>query len=97
MVPPLFSIGRGGSDARTRTALGALRAEKSEGGADWLFVGRISPHKAQHDLVKALACSRLFYDPNARLHLVGTSLGTDYPRALERFASRLGVARRRDG
>ena len=56
-----------------------------------MFVGRISPHKAQQDLIKALACSRQVYDPNARLHLVGTSLGTDYPRALERFASRLGV------
>ena len=70
---------------------GAHRAERADGGADWLFVGRVSPHKAQHDLIKALACYRRFYDPRARLHLVGSSLGTDYPRALERFAARLGL------
>ncbi len=88
VVPPLFSIATSGADP---AALAALRAEKAEGGSDWLFVGRISPHKAQHDLIKALACSRQVYDPNARLHLVGTSLGTDYPRALARFAARLKV------
>jgi glycosyltransferase involved in cell wall biosynthesis len=68
------------------------RAERAAGGTDWLFVGRVSPHKAQHDLIKAFACYRRCYDPSARLHLVGTSLGTDYPRALDRFAQRLGLA-----
>ena len=29
--------------------------------------------------------------PEARLHLVGTSMGDDYPRALERFARRIGL------
>jgi glycosyltransferase involved in cell wall biosynthesis len=88
VVPPLFSIPASGADP---TALESLRAEKVDGGSDWLFVGRISPHKAQHDLIKALACSRQVYDRDARLHLVGTSLGDDYLRALARFASRLGV------
>lgn len=88
VIPPLFGVPPPDSDP---VALAALRAEKAEGGSDWLFVGRISPHKAQHDLIKALACSREIYDPHARLHLVGTSLGSDYPRALERFASRLSV------
>ncbi|MGA2519226.1 MAG: glycosyltransferase [Acidimicrobiales bacterium] len=64
---------------------------RAAGGADWLFVGRVSPHKAQHDLVKALACYRRFFDPDARLLLVGSSLGTDYHRALERFVARLGL------
>lgn len=73
--------------------LGALRARRAaEGGADWLFVGRVSPHKAQHDLVKAFACYRRCYDASARLHLVGGPLGEDYPRALARFCRRLGVA-----
>ena len=71
--------------------LAARRAERRAGGADWLFVGRVSPHKAQHDLVKALACYRRFYDSRARLHLVGSALGSDYRRALERFAARLGL------
>jgi len=89
VVPPLFSLAHHRVDP---TALAALHAEKSDGGSDWLFVGRISPHKAQHDLIKALASSRQLHGPGARLHLVGTSLGEDYPRALQRFAERLGVA-----
>ncbi|MFZ0665898.1 MAG: glycosyltransferase family 4 protein, partial [Acidimicrobiales bacterium] len=85
----LFSLTDVAADSQ---ALSALRKEKATGGADWLFVGRISPHKAQHDLIKALACARSMTDPSARLHLVGTSLGIDYLRALERFADRLGIA-----
>jgi glycosyltransferase involved in cell wall biosynthesis len=101
VVPPLFSLEGRSPDGRSPArhsapadgvALAALRNEKADGGADWLFVGRISPHKAQHDIVKALVCARDLYDPKARLHLVGTSLGDDYPRALERFATRLGIA-----
>jgi glycosyltransferase involved in cell wall biosynthesis len=60
-------------------------------GAMWLFVGRVSPHKAQHDVVKAFACYRRLYDREARLVLVGTFLGADYHRALERFVIRLGL------
>jgi glycosyltransferase involved in cell wall biosynthesis len=92
VVPPLFRLQHGVETTdEYAIELGALRASKASGGTDWLFVGRISPHKAQHDLIKALAASRRFYDPDTRLHLVGTSLGEDYPRALARFADRLGV------
>ncbi|HUY63496.1 MAG TPA: glycosyltransferase family 4 protein [Acidimicrobiales bacterium] len=70
----------------------AMEAAKAAGGADWLFVGRVSPHKAQHDLVKAFACYRRAFDPEARLHLVGSALGEEYRRALERFCRRLGIA-----
>ena len=90
VVPPLFETSHAHA-APDPTAMAALSAEKSKGGSDWLFVGRVSPHKAQHDLLKALACARRFYDSDSRLHLVGTSLGVDYPRALERFATRLGI------
>jgi L-malate glycosyltransferase len=89
VAPPLFSMVVSDPD---RQVADSMRGEKRCGGSDWLFVGRISPHKAQHDLVKALACYREVYDPEARLHLVGTSLGEDYGRALQRFAERLGVA-----
>lgn len=75
-------------DPGTVERFGELR---SHGGADWLFVGKISPHKAEHDLVKALAVYRRAYDPRARLHLIGSPLGTTYPRALDRFIARLGL------
>lgn len=89
-VPPLFDPG-----AHEHTVDSSLLAERRRqrrgGGADWLFVGRVAPSKAQHDVVKAFACYRRWFDPEARLHLVGTSVGPAYPRALERFARRLGL------
>ncbi len=62
-----------------------------EGGADLLYVGKISPHKAPHDLVKMLAVLRRAYDPAARLHLVGSPLGETYEPALRGFIDELGL------
>jgi glycosyltransferase involved in cell wall biosynthesis len=90
VVPPLFDP----LTLRKRAdpeLMKQRRAERAKGGADWLFVGRVTPSKAQHDLIKALAFYRNTYDPDARLHLVGTSMGDEYPRALERFARRIGI------
>jgi glycosyltransferase involved in cell wall biosynthesis len=66
-----------------------LAAAKEGGGADLLYVGKISPHKAPHDLVKMLAVYRRLYDPLARLHLVGSPLGERYGPALRSFVARL--------
>lgn len=66
-----------------------LAREKASGGTDLLFVGKVSPHKGQHDLVKALAAYRRLYDPKARLHLVGGAISDDYKSAVERFADEL--------
>jgi glycosyltransferase involved in cell wall biosynthesis len=71
--------------------LARLAAARSEGGSDWLFVGQIAPHKAQHDLVKAFACYRSVYDADARLHLVGREMGSTYIDALRRFIAALGL------
>jgi glycosyltransferase involved in cell wall biosynthesis len=68
-----------------------LRAEKADGGTELLFVGKVSPHKGQHDLVKALATYRRLYDPVARLRLVGGAISEDYQKAVERFADELGL------
>ncbi len=68
-----------------------LASAKEEGGADFLFVGKVSPHKAQHDLVKMLAVYRRLYDGRARLHLVGTALGKTYEPALSAFIAELGL------
>jgi glycosyltransferase involved in cell wall biosynthesis len=70
---------------------GRLAAQREAGGADLLFVGKVSPHKGQHDLIKALAAYRRLYDPNARLHLVGGSISEEYLTALQRFISELGL------
>ena len=66
-----------------------------EGGADLLYVGKISPHKAPHDLVKMLDVLRRTDDPAARLHLVGSPLGETYEPALRGVHRRARSRRRR--
>jgi glycosyltransferase involved in cell wall biosynthesis len=68
-----------------------LSRVKRNGGTDWLFVGRISPNKAQHRLIQALAVYRRLYDPKARLHLVGGTSSHFYLNALQGLATRLGI------
>ena len=54
-------------------------------------MGKISPHKAPHDLVKMLDVLRRVDDPAARLHLVGSPLGETYEPALRAFIDELGL------
>lgn len=91
VVPILLDLAALGGEADQAT-LERLAAEKRAGGSDWLFVGRIAPNKAQHDLVKALAAYRRAYDPDARLHLVGAPSPRSYADAVAAFAERLGLA-----
>lgn len=72
--------------------LAGLEKTKADGGADLLFVGRLAPNKAQHDLIKALVAYRRVYDPRARLRLIGRPATDSYARALGRFATEVGVA-----
>jgi glycosyltransferase involved in cell wall biosynthesis len=69
-----------------------LRRRSEGGGAQWLFVGRVAPHKSQHDIVAAFAAYRHLFDPRARLSIVGDRTLLLYARALERLADELGVA-----
>jgi L-malate glycosyltransferase len=90
-IPLLIDLdGFAGTPDRALAA--RLEAEKSRGGAELLFVGKVSPHKGQHDLVKALAAYRCLYDPGARLRLVGGAISDAYRSAVERFADELGLA-----
>ncbi len=68
-----------------------VAASPSAGGARWLFVGRIVPNKAQHDIVLALAWYRAVHDPDARLHLVGRDAAPAYTRALRELVDELGL------
>lgn len=91
VAPPLFDAGAVPPDP---AALAARRAERRPGQVDWLFVGRLAPNKAQHDLVKALVCAERFLGMRCRLHLVGTGLGERYPSAVRQLARRAGVGDR---
>lgn len=88
VAPPLFDFG---STAPDKAVVAELRAQRSGNGANWLFVGRLAPNKAQHHLVAALACYRRWIDPDARLYLVGTTMGDSYAAAVRRYARRVGV------
>jgi glycosyltransferase involved in cell wall biosynthesis len=69
-----------------------LSAQKEQGGSDILFVGRVVPSKAQHNLVKALWAYRRLYDPAARLHLVGGTSSYEYRKSLQGFIADLNLA-----
>ena len=92
-VVPLLIDMHSKSDAPDPELARALaRRKERDGGADLLYVGKISPHKAPHDLVKMLDVLRRTDDPAARLHLVGSPLGETYEPALRTFIDDLGLA-----
>jgi glycosyltransferase involved in cell wall biosynthesis len=90
VVPVLVESGNLEAEPDPAT-LARLDDAKQSGGADWIFVGQLAPHKAQHDVIKAFACYRKAYDQNARLHLVGREMGDTYRDALRRFIADIGL------
>jgi glycosyltransferase involved in cell wall biosynthesis len=91
VVPVLADYGRVTAAPDERVAA-ELAQRKAEGGADILFVGRIVPSKAQHELVKALWAFRRLYDGRARLHLVGGTSSFEYTKALQDYVDDLGLS-----
>lgn len=71
--------------------LSRLRRQRDRGGRRWLFVGRISPNKCQHDVVAAFAVYRRLFDPRATLTLVGGATSPRYQRALQQMSEELGL------
>jgi glycosyltransferase involved in cell wall biosynthesis len=65
--------------------------QRDRGGAHWLFVGRLAPNKCQHDVIGAFAVYRQFFDPKARLTLIGGVTSDLYYRALRRLVVELEV------
>ncbi len=91
VVPVLADYARVSAPPDPRVAA-ELARERAGGGADILFVGRVVPSKAQHELVKALWAYRRLYDPLARLHLVGGTASFEYTKALQDFVADLHLA-----
>lgn len=69
----------------------ALARLGSAAGAAWLFVGRVAPHKCQHDVVKAFAAYRRGYDPAAELRIVGAPSSDRYDAALRSLVDALDL------
>jgi glycosyltransferase involved in cell wall biosynthesis len=57
-------------------------APRGGAGRRWLFVGRVVPNKAQHDIVLAFAWYRAVHEPSAELHLVGRDAAPAYTSAV---------------
>jgi glycosyltransferase involved in cell wall biosynthesis len=91
VAPSGAGAGAAGVGAVGASAVRASAAGTGAAGTDWLFVGRVVPSKAQHDLVKALWAYRRLYDPTARLHLVGSTPSNRYLAALRAFIADLGL------
>lgn len=90
VAPVLVDLaGRASPDRRV---LSSLLRGKRPGSPDWLFVGRVAPHKCQHDVVRAFAAYRRVYDPHARLWLVGPVGSAPYAAALGDAIATLGLA-----
>jgi glycosyltransferase involved in cell wall biosynthesis len=92
VVPVLADYERITADPDERV-LDELESLDVDEGTDILFVGRVVPSKAQHDLVKALWAYRRLYDPHARLHLLGGTSSYEYSKSLQQFVDDLGLAR----
>jgi glycosyltransferase involved in cell wall biosynthesis len=67
------------------------RDSRVPGGARWLSVGRVSPNKAMHDTIAALAVTRTRSDPAATLLIIGKPALESYDRALHRYVADLGL------
>lgn len=74
------------SEARAR-----FHQAKRDGGASWLFVGWLSPHKCQHDLILAFSLYRKLFDSQARLHIVGRTGLESYEKACRDLVAELGL------
>ena len=91
--PSLVEIGRRAGRQST-SAESARLAATTDPATVLLFVGRLSPNKAQHHLVEALWLYRRWYDPEARLHLVGPAVTRVLRRRGVRLRRRAGPGRR---
>lgn len=72
--------------------LSVLQEQKKGGGANVLFVGWMSPHKCQHDIIRAFKLYRDLYDPLAHLHLVGRTGSQAYIDACQKLINELDLS-----
>ena len=84
-IPVLFDVTDAIPDP---SALAKL--ERNRRGTQILFVGRIAPNKAHHDLVAAVRTLRELHD-DAHLHFVGTDGPPGYRKVVETIVTHAGM------
>lgn len=90
VVPILFdpTIFASGSDKKVDEM---LRENRDAGRNNFLFVGRLVPNKAQHNLIAALSAFNRIYSKDAVMHLVGRPFSKEYLDLLKEVARDLGL------
>ena len=91
VVPILIPAGESGATPAGRDELDRIVDRGTDRGRCSSSSGGISPNKAQHHLVEALWLYRRWYDPEARLHLVGPAVTGSYADAVFALADELGL------
>jgi glycosyltransferase involved in cell wall biosynthesis len=69
----------------------ARKLERSVGGSNILFVGRVAPNKRHEDLIKAFFFFKRQFDPQARLFIVGHASSSRYLDTLKGFVRYLAI------
>jgi L-malate glycosyltransferase len=87
VLGPLLSPGRLRDPGGGTAPHGGSPADGA--GARVLFVGRLSPHKRQDELIRAFALYRRHHDPGARLTLAGDPITSAYGDRLRALAAAL--------
>ena len=85
-IPVLFDVANATPDPSTLAKL-----ERDRRGTQVLFVGRVAPNKAHHDLVAAVRTLRELHDDDAHLHFVGTDGPPGYREAVETIVTHAGM------
>ena len=87
VVAPVFvDVERLGPPRELRDVQRARRTKTK-----WLFVGRVAPNKAIHDVITAFAWYRMGCDPAATLTIVGGMPADRYADAIRRLVARLDL------
>lgn len=74
-----------------REANPALMEQYDDGRTNILFVGRVVANKCQHDILRAFALYKKYYDEKARLFIVGGFSSPAYAQAVQAYAGELGT------
>ena len=84
VIPLLVDLDRLGPS--TPEVVAARNGATPSAGPTILFVGRLSPHKRQDEVIRAFAAYRRHRAPDARLVLVGDPITTAYAELLRQLA-----------
>lgn len=86
-IPVLFDV----AEAKPDKAVTA-RLQRERRGLQILFVGRVAPNKAHHDLVGIVRTLRDVYGNDAHLHLVGTDGPPTYRKVVDDIVAHADMA-----